>query len=53
MNLDRIAEDAVRRRRRKLLISVLEVALGDLVTLDGISGTKKALAKFQDQLENY
>jgi hypothetical protein len=53
MNLDRIAEDAVKRRRRKLLISVLEVALGDLVALDGISETKKALAKFQDQLENY
>lgn len=51
MSLDRIAQDAVARRRRKLLISVLEVALGDLVALDGVQATRKVIAKFYDQLD--
>lgn len=51
MNLDRAAQDAVRRRRRKLLISVLEVALGDLVAMDGVQATRKVIARFYDQLD--
>lgn len=51
MSLDRIAQDAVRRRRRKLLISVLEVALGDLVAMDGVQATRKVIARFYDQLD--
>lgn len=51
MSLDRIAREAVRRRRRKLLISVLEVALGDLVALDGIQATRRVIARFYDQLD--
>lgn len=53
MNLDRAAQDAVKRRRRKLLLSMLEVALGDLVALDGIHETRKVLSRFQEQLELY
>lgn len=51
MSLDRAAQDAVRRRRRKLLISVLEVALGDLVAMDGVQATRKVIARFYDQLD--
>lgn len=51
VSLDRIAQDAVRRRRRKLLISVLEVALGDLVAMDGVQATRKVIARFYDQLD--
>ena len=51
MSLDRIAQDAVKKRRRKLLISVLEVALGDLVALDGIQATRKVIVHFYDQLD--
>jgi hypothetical protein len=53
MNLDRAAREAVRKRRRRLLINVLEVALGDLVELDGIEATKRAIDKFRQQLEDY
>lgn len=52
MNLDRVSEEAVRKRRRKLLISVLEVALGDLVDLDGIEATRKTIQKFNEQLDH-
>lgn len=52
MNLDRTAQDAVRRRRRKLLISVLEVALGDLVAMDGVQATRKLVVHFYDQLDS-
>lgn len=52
MNLDRIAEEAVKRRRRKLLISVLEVALGDLVAMDGIEQTRQIIRRFAEQLDS-
>ena len=52
MNLDRIAREAVKKRRRKLLVSVLEVALGDLVALDGIEATRETIQKFNEQLDH-
>lgn len=50
---DAQAEEAVKKRRRKLLLSVLEVSLGDLVDLDGIDKVKVYLSKFQQQLTEY
>lgn len=50
---DAQAEDAVKKRRRKLLLSVLEVSLGDLVALDGIDKVKEYLNSFQQQLKDY
>jgi len=50
---DTQAEEAVRKRRRKLLLSVLEVSLGDLVALDGIYKVKEYLNSFQQQLKDY
>lgn len=50
---DAQAEKAVRKRRRKLLLSVLEVSLGDLVALDGIEKVKKYLNEFERQLTEY
>ncbi len=50
---DAQAEEAVKKRRRKLLTSVLEVALGDLVALDGIEKTRKYLREFERQLTEY
>lgn len=50
-HLDKAARDALKRRRRKLIISSLEVMLGDLVAIDGIEATKEVLEKFMDQLE--
>lgn len=50
---DAQAEKAVKKRRRKLLLSVLEVSLGDLVALDGIDKVKEYLNSFQQQLTEY
>ena len=50
---DEQAIEAVKKRRRKLLLSVLEVSLGDLVDLDGIDKTKEYLNSFQQQLKDY
>ena len=50
---DAQAEEAVKKRRRKLLLSVLEVSLGDLVDLDGIDKVKEYLNSFQQQLKDY
>lgn len=50
---DAQAEEAVKKRRRKLLLSVLEVSLGDLVAIDGIDKVKVYLSKFQQQLTEY
>lgn len=47
------AEDALRRRRLRLLASTLEIVLGDLVELEGIRATRKRLAHYLEQLENY
>lgn len=51
--LDRAVKEVIDRMRRKQLMGLLEVLLGDLVELDGIEATKEVLAKFQDQLEYY
>jgi|MudIll2142460700_1097286.scaffolds.fasta_scaffold1751253_2 hypothetical protein len=50
---DEQAIKAVKKRRRKLLLSLLEVSLGDLVDLDGIDKTKEYLNSFQQQLKDY
>lgn len=50
---DAQAEEAVKKRRRKLLISVLEVSLGELVALDGIEKTRQYLWEFERQLKEY
>ena len=50
---DAQAEEAVKKRRRKLLLSVLEVSLGDLVAIDGIEKVKEYLNNFQRQLTEY
>ena len=50
---DAQAEEAVKKRRKKLLLSVLEVSLGDLVALDGIDKVKEYLNSFQQQLKDY
>jgi hypothetical protein len=47
------AIEAVKKRRRKLLLSVLEVSLGDLVQMDGIEKVKKYLNEFERQLTEY
>jgi hypothetical protein len=50
---DEQAIKAVKKRRRKLLISVLEVALGDLVAMDGIEKAHQYLREFERQLTEY
>ena len=50
---DEQAIEAVKKRRRKLLLSVLEVSLGDLVQMDGIDKVKKYLNEFERQLTEY
>lgn len=50
---DAQAEEAVKKRRRKLLTLVLEVALGDLAALDGIEKTREYLREFERQLIEY
>jgi hypothetical protein len=50
---DEQAIEAVKKRRRKLLLSVLEVSLGDLVEMDGIEKVKKYLNEFERQLTEY
>ena len=52
-NLDRIAQDAVDRHRRLLCHKVLELALGELVALDGISGARKAILAYARELKHY
>ena len=49
MNDDQ-ARKAVEKRRRKLLLSLLEVSLGDLVAMDGIDQTRRYLREFERQL---
>lgn len=52
-HIDRAACAAIRRRRIRLLASTLEIVLGDLVELEGIPATRKRLAHYLEQLENY
>lgn len=47
------ASEAVKKRRRKLLLSVLEVSLGDLVAMDGIDQTRRYLRELERQLTEY
>jgi len=53
MNLDRIAQDAVDRHRRLLCHKVLELALGELVALDGVSEARKAILIYARSLRYY
>ena len=53
MNLDRAAQDAVDRHRRLLCHKVLELALGELVALDGVSEARKAILIYARSLRYY
>lgn len=53
MTPDDAARLAVAKHRRLLCVKTLELALGELVALCGVEETKKALKRFQDQLEHY
>ena len=48
---NRAIQEALRRRRRKQIMNVLEICLGDLVAMDGIPAVRKVLAGFQEQLD--
>jgi hypothetical protein len=48
---DKNARDAIKRRRRKLIVNSLEIMLGDLVAMDGVPATREVLTKFLEQLE--
>lgn len=47
----RLTSQAVKARRRKLIMSSLEIMLGDLVAMDGVPATREVLTKFLEQLE--
>lgn len=51
--LERAAQQAIERRRRRQLAVLLEVALGDMVALDGIEKTKLVLRHYLTQLEDF
>lgn len=53
MNLDDAARLAVRRRRLRHLSVLLEVALGDLVALEGVEATLARLREYERQLTLY
>jgi hypothetical protein len=51
--LERAAENAVKARRRKLLMNTIEIALGELVAMEGIPGTREIVLRFARQLRWY
>lgn len=51
--LERAAENAVKARRRKLLLNTLEVTLGELVAMEGIPTTREIVLKMARQLRWY
>lgn len=52
-NIDDLVRKAVRRRRIRHLTVLLEVALGDLVALEGLDATRRRLREFERQLTEY
>ena len=53
MNLDKAAQDAIDRHRRLLCHKVLELALGELVALDGIQGARRAILVYAHELKHF
>ena len=53
MNLDRIAQDAVERHRRLLCHKAIELALGEMVALDGVQEVRKLLLNLARSLKYY
>lgn len=50
---DALAEKAVKARRRRLLLNTIEVALGELVHMEGIAATRETILRFARQLKLY
>jgi hypothetical protein len=50
---DALAEQAVKARRKRLLLNTIEVALGELVHMEGISTTRGIILRFARQLKFY
>lgn len=51
--LDKAAEEAVKKRRRLLHLKVLELVLGDLVRDDGVKKTQALLIWYAKQLRDF
>lgn len=47
------AEQAVKARRKRLLLNTIEVALGELVAMEGVAGTRAIILRFARQLKFY
>lgn len=52
-DVDKACREIIDRMRRRKLVGLIEVLLGDLVALDGVEATKAVMKNFQDQLEHY
>lgn len=53
MNLDRISQDAIDRHDRLLCHKAIELALGKLVSLDGVPEVRKLLILMARSLKYY
>ena len=53
MNLDRIAQDAVDKHDRLLAHKAIELALGKLVSLDGVKDVRRLLLNLARSLKYY
>ena len=51
--IDRAAQAAIDRHRRLLCHKVLELALGELVALDGIQGARRAILVYARELKHF
>lgn len=52
-NLDDIAKKAIERHQQLLYSKVLELALGEMVALEGISETRKKLLWYYEHLAEF
>ena len=50
---DQIADNAVRARRRRLLLNTIEIALGELAHTEGVTATRGIILRFARQLKWY
>lgn len=53
MNLDDAAKDAVQRHRRLLCHKAIELALGEMVAMDGVYEVRKLLLNLARGLKYY
>lgn len=51
--LDEIAEEAVKRHQQLLYNKVLELALGEMVAMEGISETRRKLLWYYEHLAEF